>query len=169
MKAIINIFIYANFNYYPLVLHFCSCKSSRKIEQIQKLCLRIILDDFASDYETLLEKGKTSTMNVKRMRILATEIFKAINNLNPFFMKDIFTSKVNPKVLPNNLIVKRHNTTKYETKSLTTLCPQIWNTLTENITSETCYSKFRFGPHGNMFNTWFGPQGNCNYCKNYIK
>ena len=47
------------------------------------------------------------------MRILATEIFKTINNLNPSFMKDIFTSKVNPKVRPNNLIVKRHNITKY--------------------------------------------------------
>ena len=28
-----------------------------------------------------LEKGKTSTMNVKKTRILATEIFKTINNL----------------------------------------------------------------------------------------
>ena len=37
-------------------------------------------------------------MNIKRMWILATEIFKTINNLNPSFMKDIFTSKVNPKV-----------------------------------------------------------------------
>ena len=37
-------------------------------------------------------------MNVKRMRILATEIFKTIKNLNLSFMKDIFTSKVNPKV-----------------------------------------------------------------------
>ena len=34
-KAIINSFIYANFNYCSLVRHFCSCKSSRKIEQIK--------------------------------------------------------------------------------------------------------------------------------------
>ena len=45
-------------------------------------------------------------MNVEKTRILATEIFKTINNLNPSFMKDIFTSKVNPNVRPNNLIVK---------------------------------------------------------------
>ena len=101
-------------------------------------------------------------MNVKGMRILVTEIFKTVNNVNLSFMKDIFTSKVNPKVRPNNLIVKRHNTTKYGTKSLTTLSPQIWNTLPENIKSETCYSKVR-----KYINTWFGP--NCNFCKNYIK
>ena len=40
------------------------------------------------------------------MAILATEIFKTVNNLNPFFMKDIFISKFNPKIRPNNLIVK---------------------------------------------------------------
>ena len=95
-------------------------------------------------------------MNVKRVRILATEIFKTINNLDPSFMKGIYTSKVNPKVRPNNLIVKRHNTIKYGTKS-TTLGPQIWNTnLPENIKSETCYSKFK-----KYINTWFGRQ--CNY------
>ena len=96
--------------------------------------------------------------------ILATKIFKTINNLNPSLMKDFFTSKVNPKVLPNNLIVKRHNTTEYGTKSPTTLGPQIWNTLPENIKSETCYSEFK-----KYIYTWSGPQYNCNRCKKYIK
>ena len=128
MKAIISSFIYANFNYCPLVWYFCSCKSSRKVEQIQKRCLRIILDDFTSDYETLLEKGNNSTTNLKRIKILATKIFKTIYNLNPSLMKDIFTSKINPKVRTNNLIFKEKNTIKYGTKSLIALGPQIWNT-----------------------------------------
>ena len=128
MKAIISSFIYANFNYCPLVWYFCSCKSSSKVEQIQKRCLRIILDGFTSDYETLLEKGNNSTTNLKRMKILATKIFKTIYNLNPSLMKDIFTSKINPKVRTNNLIFKGKNTIKYGTKSLIALGPQIWNT-----------------------------------------
>ena len=65
IKAIINSFIYANFNYCPLFWYLCLCRSSRKIEQIQKRCLRIILVDYTSDYRTILEKVKTSTMNVK--------------------------------------------------------------------------------------------------------
>ena len=82
--------------------------------------------DYKSDYKTLLEKGKTSTVNIKRMSILAAEIFKTINNLNTSFMKDIFTPKSQSKVQPNDLIVnKRHNTSKYGTKSLTTLRLQI--------------------------------------------
>ena len=49
-------------------------------------------------------------MNIKRMRNLATEIFKAINNLNPPFLKEIFKTKVNPRIRPNDIIVKTHNT-----------------------------------------------------------
>ena len=79
-------------------------------------------------------------------------------------MKDIFSFKVNAKLRQNNLIVKRHNTTKYGTKTVATLGPQIWNTLPENIKSETCYRKFK-----KYINTWFGTQCNGNYCKKYIK
>ena len=32
-EAPINRFIYSNFDYCPLVWHFCSCKSSQKIER----------------------------------------------------------------------------------------------------------------------------------------
>ena len=35
-NIITNNFICSNFNYYPLVWHFCSCQSSKKIESIQK-------------------------------------------------------------------------------------------------------------------------------------
>ena len=49
-EALINSFIFPNFNYFPLVWHFCSCKSSQKIEKIQPHCLRIIYNHYSSDY-----------------------------------------------------------------------------------------------------------------------
>ena len=64
-------------------------------------------------------------MNIKRMRNLATEIFKAINNLNPPFLKEIFETKVNPRIRPNDIIVKTHNTATQGDKSLTVLGPKI--------------------------------------------
>ena len=68
-------------------------------------------------------------MEIKRLRNLATKIFKIANNLNPSFLKNIFTSKENAKVRPNNLVVKSHNTATYGDKSLMTLGPKIWNAL----------------------------------------
>ena len=53
----------------------------------------MINNDYDSDYETLLKNSGTSAMQIKRMKQLAIEIFKTVNNLNPDFMKNIFTNK----------------------------------------------------------------------------
>ena len=103
-NAIINKFIYSSFNYCPLVWHFCSCQSSKKIESIQKRCLRLGLNDYEIDYATLLKKNNTPTMKIKRLGIWAIEIFKAINNINPSFMKDICTPERDAKVLKTFLL-----------------------------------------------------------------
>ena len=50
-------------------------------------------------------------MNAKGMRILATEIFKTINNLNPSFMKEMFTPKVQPRAKSNKITFKSHDST----------------------------------------------------------
>ena len=56
-EALINSFIFSNFNYCPLVWHFCLCKSSQKIEKMQLRCLRIIYNDYSSDYQTHLNRS----------------------------------------------------------------------------------------------------------------
>ena len=122
--AIVNSFIYANFNYCPLVWQFSTCESIRKIEKTQKRCLRIVLDDYDSDYDVLLRKSG---------KVLAVEIFKTVKNLNPNYMKDIFTPKLHPKARPNDILVKHHNTITYGTKNLKTLGPKIWNQLPETL------------------------------------
>ena len=93
LRVIVNSFIYSNFHYCPLVYHFSSRKALRKIENIQKHCLRMIHNDYDSDDERLLKISETPTMQIKKIKQLAIEIFKTVNNLNPDFMKNIFTSK----------------------------------------------------------------------------
>ena len=44
-------------------------------------------------------------MKSKRLGTLVTDILKTINNINPSFMKDIFTSKRVPKVGPYNILI----------------------------------------------------------------
>ena len=67
--------------------------------------------------ETLFKINGTSTMQIKRIKQLATEIFKAVKHLNPDFMKNIFTSKQNARVSPHDLIVRSRNTATYGDKS----------------------------------------------------
>ena len=66
-------------------------------------------------------------MEIKRLRNLATEIFKTMNNINPSYMKNISTPKTNAKMRPQDIIVRHHNTATYCDKRLTALGPKIWN------------------------------------------
>ena len=112
--------------------HFSTNKSIEKIESIRKRCLRLTLNNYKSDYKTLLDQSGKKSMKI-RIKTLAIEIFKTAYELNPNFMKTIFTSKTNARVRPFNLLFKSRNTEKYGSKSLMALGPKIWNPLPEKI------------------------------------
>ena len=132
-EAIINSCILSNFNHCLLVWHFSFCESIRKMEKIQKRCLRMILNDSESDYEILLPNSNKPTMEIRRLRTLAVEIFKTVNETNPPYTKNIFTPKENAKVRQNDIIVKRIKTRRFDTHSLRSLGPKTWNNLPLNI------------------------------------
>ena len=66
-NAIMNNFIFSNFNYYPLAWHFRFCQFSEKIKSIQKCCL--VLNDHENNYATLLKKNNTNTIEIEIMLI----------------------------------------------------------------------------------------------------
>ena len=97
-RAMINSFADSNFYFCPFVYHFGSCESSQKIEKNQKPFLGLVLDDYKSDCGNLIKKNGTTTMGIKTLRTLATEIFKAMNRVNHSYMKTIFTPKKRKKM-----------------------------------------------------------------------
>ena len=66
------------FSYYFLVWHFTTSKSWLKVEKIQERCLRLQLNNCINGYETLLTKSGNHPVDINRLCILATEIFKAL-------------------------------------------------------------------------------------------
>ena len=124
-EILLNSFVYSNFNYCPLVWHFCSAKSVKKIEKIQERALRINRNNFSSDFESILNKSGKSTMEVKRLRTLALEAFKTLNNMNPEYTKEIFHKTGFTMHRSLNLEVNENHTTKYGNKSLICLGPNI--------------------------------------------
>ena len=56
-------------------------------------------------------------MEVKRLRTLALETFKTLNDLNPAFMKNLFAKQELSKRRKNNLEIPNRNTAKYGDKS----------------------------------------------------
>ena len=57
-EIITNTFVYSHFMYYPLACHFCSKSSQNKIEKIQYRSLKLITNDYNSNYKFLLKTSK---------------------------------------------------------------------------------------------------------------
>ena len=122
-----------NFNYCPLVWMFSNATSLKKTENLQKRVLRFLYNNYQLTYEELLDKANSSTMNVKRLRLLCVEIYKTINNLNPSFMKQILELReTNRNVREKyrlNLNIPNYNQVTFGKKSLRIFELKIWNSL----------------------------------------
>ena len=79
----------------------------------------------------VLNNDKSVTIHRRNLQLLATEIFKTKNELNPKIMEEIFTFKNVDYNLRNNTSLKIGNlkTVYYGTESLTNLGAKIWNLL----------------------------------------
>ena len=121
-KLAVNSFIHSNFNYCPLVWHFSSFDSNKKLENIYKRSLRFI---HGNNYT-----GHVS-MEINRLRTLATEIFKTMHGLNPIYMKELFKYSEHRRSdrLKFNIEVPTFKQVRFGKNSLRVLGPMLWNSL----------------------------------------
>ena len=103
-----------NFDKQLCLWQFCSAKPVKR-KKIQERP-RILHNDFSSDHESILNKSGKSTLEVKRLRTPALEVFKTLNTMNTEYMKyRIYAFSTHR---PLNLEVNRNHKTKYGNKSL---------------------------------------------------
>ena len=117
-KAFLEAFVFSSFNYCPLVWHFTSMTSTNKIESIQERALRLLYNDYTNTSDSLLAKTNKPSMELKRYRTLALQIFKILNVLNTTYMQELFYFCSSSARRPNIITVVRTNTNTYERKAL---------------------------------------------------
>ena len=69
-KRIFNTFTASQFNYSPIVWHFCSRKRMLMIEKIQERAIKFVFNDNDSNYSELLQRINKDTMCVQRILFL---------------------------------------------------------------------------------------------------
>ena len=153
----------ANFNYFPLAWMFSNAVFLKKIENRQKRGLRFLYKSYNTSYEDLLLKSSFSSMNVNQVRTLCVEIFKTLNNLNPSFMKEIFSLRQTDRPVWEkyelNLDIPSCNQVTFAHKALTFFEPKTFNSLpyrkkcAENLASFKTVIKF-----------WNGEYCSCKIC-----
>ena len=86
-----NSFIASNFNYWPLVVHFCGKANSNKLEKLQERSLRILYNDFDSPIHNLINESGQRTLLSNRLKYFILEVFKSIRKLNVACLHDILS------------------------------------------------------------------------------
>ena len=94
-KRIFSSFIKSQFTYCPLVWMFCTKHSIGRINSIHERCLRLIQQNYTSDFEVLLENSNEKPVHQKCIELLMIEVYKYLNGLSPDIMSDIFKLRGN--------------------------------------------------------------------------
>ena len=165
-RNIMQAFISSQFNYCPLIWMFHNRSTNNRINGIQERALRLIENDYESPFEKLLEKTNSFTIHDKNLKMLAIEIYKTQNNLNPMFMKNLFPLNTNNHNLRVKNTLKSVNIghVKYGSETLSYRAPQIWSMLPECLKTAKTLNEFKAG-----IKKW-KPEGcACRICKTYIQ
>ena len=92
-RLILNAFIFLQFGYCPLIWTFHSRKLNNRINNIHERALRTVYRNYQSTFQQLSKQIKSVSIHQRNLQILATEIFKTKNGLNPVIMEDVFKFK----------------------------------------------------------------------------
>ena len=132
---LINAFSSLQFSYFPLVGCAIVIQINNKINRRHERCLRIVYNDKQSSFNELLEKDGSVSIHMRNIQILATEMYKLVNNLSPPIMNRVF--KLNSDIPYNLRQISQFSTSSVKsvyhgTESISYLGPQIWDILPDD-------------------------------------
>ena len=69
----------------------CHSRTNKnKINRLHERCLRVVYNDKQSSFNELVEKDGSVSIHMRDIQILATEMYKLVNNLSPSIMNRVF-------------------------------------------------------------------------------
>ena len=143
--VIYNSFIASNFSYCPLAWHFCSVSSTNKLEKVQERALRFVNNDYSSSIGDLLKSTNTQPLHVRRLKQMASEVFKIVNKLSPEYINDLV--KIKPSTYnfrtEKQTEIPSVNTTRYGLRSFRSEAARVWNSLPNELRVAESYPQFR--------------------------
>ena len=157
-----NSYVLSYFNYCPLVWHFCGAGSTHKIEKIHERALRWVYDDYVSAYSDILKTSNSSTLYLKRVRMIAQETYKVINNQSPSYLSELIrfrNSRYPTRNTDIDIYVPRVNQVKFGNRSFKYEAPVLWNSLPNDFRKVENFSIFK-----ELMKTWNGKTCRCNIC-----
>ncbi|MCU7801455.1 MAG: reverse transcriptase family protein, partial [gamma proteobacterium symbiont of Lucinoma myriamae] len=161
--TIFHTFILSCFNYCPLAWHFCSEQNTKKLEKIQERALRFVYEDYDLSYEELLHKANIPTLHVRRLRTMAIETFKILNNMSPSVLSNLVNLRDNTSYnfrYTNILQIPQVRTSNYGKKSFRYAAAVLWNSFPDDFRQTSNFNQFK-----SLISKWDGGECKCNLCR----
>ena len=89
-RLIYNSYLKGQLSYCPLIWIFCSRRSNHLINKLQERAIRIAYNDFNSSFSEFLKMANESTIHIRNLKFLLTEVYKFLNGLSPPIMNEVF-------------------------------------------------------------------------------
>ena len=145
----------------PASLAFFSLSSRNKMEKVQERALRFINNDFTSFFQDLLSSTSTIPLHVRRMKQMATEVFKIVTDMPPEYIIDLITiqnSSYNFR-RENQVSIPQVKNTRYGLRSFRHEDARIWNCLPNDLSKAESFPQFR-----RLLHAWDGIICKCPSC-----
>ena len=128
-KLIFNSTIKSQFSFCPLVWMFCSRTLNNMINKLHERSLRIILNDYSSNFNILLENNNDISNHHRNIQALLIEVFKMKNELAPPIMESILNKRFNTYNQRNfqEFLMERKRTVWYGLETFSYCYPQLWS------------------------------------------
>ena len=166
-NLLLNSFVQSQFSYAPLVWMMHSKLAERKINKTHEKFLRLLHDDYQSNFKELLDKEGTYTVHEMNMKKLLIEMYKAKNKTGPSLLIDIFptSSYEGPSLRkPKDFMKRNIETQKYGERSLNFFGTNLWRNLPEKIRMSNTLEDFK-----REIKNWKPEKCFCYLCKNFIQ
>ena len=157
-----NSFILSNFNFCPLIWHFCSITDMKQMEKIQKRALMYTFNDFTSSYSELRLKAKKTLLYVNRLRLIVSEVYKCIHKLNPSYLHSLVHLRELNYDMRNTMYLQQppFKYVKYGKDCFRYQSTKLWNLLDKKYKSSITFKQFK-----QLIAEWNGPSCQCSFCE----
>ena len=161
IMKLFNAFILSNFNYSSIVWHFCPSESTSKVEKIHKSALRIVLNDYKSNHDTLLQLSNLQPLLISRFKVILYEVYKCTREINPSFMNELFSKIIHPYHTRSGSMLTqlRASSIKYGISNFVFQGAKLWNSLPAS--AKGLENPYHFK---SFLEEWNGPECKCGYC-----
>ena len=130
-SELVNAHVISHFLYCPLIWMFCNKGNKLKIDKVHKRSLKTILQQGNLNLSELLYLNESLTIHQKHIQFLMIEVYKALKNISPDLLLDIFKPKLHPYNFRNNglLTLPKTKSVTFGTNALLFRASLIWNKL----------------------------------------